>query len=61
MNNGDREYFEEKFNHFDKRLDKVHDDVLIIKTERKMEKKLTAAIAGGISLAVSIIAGIFWR
>lgn len=61
MNGTDRDYFDVKLAQIDRRLKVIHDDVLIIKTERKMEKKLVAAVAAVISLAISILAGIFWR
>ena len=61
MNGTDRDYFDTKLAQVDRKLQAIHDDVLVIKTERRYEKKLAAAIAAVISLAVSIVAGIFWR
>lgn len=61
MNGKDREYFEDRFHQMDKKLSKVHDDVLIIKTERKMERKVVAGISGSIALIASIVVRIFWR
>ena len=61
MNKTDKEYFENIFWAVDQRLDLLHDDVLIIKTERKMEKKFTVAIAGAIAFVVTTLTGLFWR
>ena len=61
MNGADRKYFEGKFEALDNRMDTLHDDVLIIKTERKTEKRFMAVIAGAIALVVSTLTGIFWR
>ena len=61
MNGTDRDYFDTKITQIDKKLQNIHDDVLVIKTERKMEKKFTVAIAGAIALVVSTLTGLFWR
>jgi len=61
MNGTDRDYFDVKISQIDRKLQTIHDDVLIIKTERKTEKKFMAVIAGGIALAVSTLTGLLWR
>ena len=61
MNGTDRDYFDVKLSHIDRKLQQVHDDVLVIKTERKTERKFFAVIAGAVALAVSTLTGIFWR
>jgi len=61
MNGTDRDYFDVKLGHVEKKLQTIHDDVLIIKTERKTEKKFLAVIAGVIALAVSTLTGLLWR
>lgn len=61
MNGADRKYFEGKFLSLDERMGTIHDDVLVIKTERKTERGFIAFLAAGIALAISIIVGTFWR
>ena len=61
MNGTDRDYFDVKLGHLDKKLQVIHDDVLVLKTERKQEKKFFAVIAGATAFAVSTLTGIFWR
>ena len=61
MNKADKEYFENIFDSQDKRLDLLHDDVLIIKTERKQEKKLMAAIAASLAFVVSTITAFLFK
>ena len=61
MNGSEKQYMGRKFAETDRAIAALHDDVLIIKTERKMEKKLVAVIAGAISLTVSYIVTRFWR
>ena len=61
MNGTDRDYFDTKIQRIDRKLQTIHDDVLIIKTERKMEKKVTVALASGIALVVSTLIGLFGR
>ena len=61
MNGTDRDYFDVKIAQIDRKLQTIHDDVLVIKTERKQEKKFLAVIAGAIAFAVSTLTGIFWR
>ncbi len=61
MNGTDRDYFDVKLTHIDHRLQTIHDDVLVIKTERKLEKKFMVFAASGIALVVSTITGFFWR
>jgi len=53
INGTDRKYFESKFNSLDTRIDTVHDDVLVIKTERKMEKKVVVFISAGITIVLT--------
>jgi len=61
MNGTDRDYFDVKLTHIERKMQHIHDDVLVIKTERKMEKKFVVVIAGAIAFAVSILTGLFWR
>ena len=61
MNGTDRDYFDIKITQIDRKLQNIHDDVLIIKTERKMEKKFTVALAGCIAFVISTLTGLFWR
>lgn len=61
MNGTDRDYFDIKLTQLERKLQTIHDDVLIIKTERKTEKKFVAVIAGAIAFAISTLTGIFWR
>ena len=61
MNGTDRDYFDVKISQIDHKLQDIHDDVLIIKTERKMEKRFVAVISGVIALVVTLVTGIFWR
>ena len=61
MNGTDRDYFDVKLSHVEKKLQIIHDDVLVIKTERKSEKKFLAVIAGATALAVTTLTKILWR
>ena len=61
MNGTDRDYFDIKLTQIDKRLQTIHDDVLVIKTERKAEKKLFAVIAGAAAFVVTTIMNFIWR
>jgi len=61
MNGTDRDYFDVKLSHVERKLQVIHDDVLVIKTERKMERKLVAVMAGTIAFAISTLTGLFWR
>ena len=61
MNGTDRDYFDTKITRIDRKLQNIHDDVLIIKTERKQEKKFMAVIAGAIAFVISTLTGLFWR
>ena len=61
MNGTDRDYFDVKLSHVEKKLQIIHDDVLVIKTERKSEKKFLAVIAGATALAVTTLVKILWR
>ena len=61
MNGTDRDYFDTKITRIDRKLQTIHDDVLIIKTERKSEKKFIAVIAGASAFVVSTLTGLFWR
>ncbi len=59
MNGTDRDYFDVKIGQIDRKLQTIHDDVLIIKTERKMEKRNIAVIAGAAALAVTTLINFF--
>lgn len=61
MNGTERDYFDTKLNRIERKMQTIHDDVLVIKTERKMEKRFIAVIAGAIAFVVSILTGLFWR
>ena len=61
MNGTDRDYFDVKIGQIDHKLQVIHDDVLIIKTERKAEKKLFAVIAGAAAFVVTTIMNFIWR
>jgi len=61
MNTTDRDYFDTKLNHIEKKLQLVHDDVLVMKTERKQEKKFFAVIAGAAAFVVTTIINFLWR
>jgi len=61
VNGTDRDYFDTKLSQIDRKLQNVHDDVLIIKTERKADAKYQKIIAGFIAFAISAIIGIFGR
>ena len=55
MNGTDRDYFDVKLTHVEQKLQTIHDDVLIIKTERKIEKRFMVFAASGIALVVSTL------
>ena len=55
MNGTDRDYFDVKLTHVEQKLQTIHDDVLIIKTERKLEKRFMVFAASGIALVVSTL------
>jgi len=59
MNGTDRDYFDVKIGHIDSKLQTIHDDVLVIKTERKSEKKMIAVIAGAAAFAVTTLINFF--
>ena len=61
MNGTDRDYFDVKIQHIDRKLQVIHDDVLVIKTERKQEKKFIAVIAGAAAFVVTSIINFLWR
>ena len=61
MNGTDRDYFDVKLSHVEQKLQTIHDDVLVIKTERKTEKKFLAVIAGTSALVVTSIINFLWR
>ena len=55
MNGTDRDYFDVKIGQIDRKLQTIHDDVLIIKTERKSEKKMIAVIAGASAFVITTL------
>ncbi len=55
MNETDRDYFDVKITQIDRRLQAIHDDVLVIKTERKQEKKFMVAVAGFVAFAITTL------
>ena len=61
MNGTDRDYFDVKIAQIDRKLDVIHDDVLVIKTERNQEKKFLAVIAGATAFAVTTLTKFLWR
>ena len=61
MNRTDQDYFDVKLTHLDRKLQTIHDDVLVIKTERKSEKKFMVAVAGIIAFAITTIFNFFGR
>ncbi|KKL21248.1 hypothetical protein LCGC14_2447360 [marine sediment metagenome] len=61
MNGTERDYFDVKITQIDRKLQSIHDDVLVIKTERKMEKKFTVIVAGAIAFVVTTLTGLIWR
>ncbi len=61
MNGTDRDYFDVKITQIDKKLQVIHDEVLIIKTERKAEKKFMVAVAGMIAFAITTLMNFFGR
>ena len=61
MNNADREYLDGKFCELDRKVSRVHDDVLVLKTQRSMAIKAAAVVGGVISLITTIVIKEFWR
>lgn len=61
MNNADRKYFEGRFCKIEHKLERVHDDVLVLKTQRDTAVKFMYCIAAAISLIVSLTVGILRR
>ena len=61
MNGTDRDYFDVKLTHLERKLQTIHDDVLVIKTERKQEKKFLAVIAGATAFVVTTLIKFLWR
>ena len=59
MNGTDRDYFDVKIGQIDRKLQNIHDDVLVIKTERKAEKRFMVAVAGMIAFAITTIMNFF--
>ena len=59
MNTTDRDYFDVKLTHVEKKLQTIHDDVLVIKTERKSEKKMIAVIAGASAFVITTLINFF--
>lgn len=43
------------------KVDTIHDDVLVLKTQRNMVVKVAAVVGGAVSLVVSIAAFLFGR
>ncbi|KKM35353.1 hypothetical protein LCGC14_1564930 [marine sediment metagenome] len=61
MNGTEKDYFDVKIQHIDRKLQEIHDDVLVIQTERKMERRFMVVLAGAIAFVVSTLTGLFWR
>ncbi len=61
MNGTDKDYFDVKLTQMERKLQQIHDDVLVLKTQRDTATKFLYVIAGTISLAVSFVVAIFWR
>ncbi len=61
MNGTEKDYFDVKIQHIDRKLQQIHDDVLVIQTERKMERRFMVVLAGAIAFVVSTLTGLFWR
>ncbi|KKK48746.1 hypothetical protein LCGC14_3142040 [marine sediment metagenome] len=59
VNGTDRDLFDVKLTHIEKKLQDIHDDVLIIQTERKSEKKFMVAVAGMIAFAITTLMNFF--
>jgi len=55
MNNREKRFFEERFQHMEKKIQLIHDDVLVMKTQRSMGTKFVYIIAGLISLIISFL------
>ena len=61
MNGTDRDYFDTKITQIDRKMQAIHDDVLIIKTERKAEKRFMVAVAGLIAFAITSLMNFIGR
>ncbi len=61
MNGTDRDYFDTKLSQIDRKMQVIHDEVLIIKTERKAEKRFMVAVAGMIAFAITSLMNFFGR
>ena len=61
MNGTDRDYFDTKLSQMERKLQTIHDDVLVLKTQKDMVTKFGFLIAGAISLVVSIVVGTLWK
>ena len=61
MKGTDRDYFDVKITQIDRKLQTIHDDVLVIKTERKAEKKFMVAVAGFVAFAITTLFEFLWR
>jgi len=61
MNNSDKEYFEGRFCKVEQKLARVHDDVLVLKTQRDSAVKFMYLVAGAVSLIVSLAVGTLRR
>jgi len=59
MNGADRKYLGQRMTRFEEKLDAVHDDVLVLKTQKNMATKVMYTIAGIISLSISVMIGVF--
>jgi len=59
MNNREKLFFEERFQHMEQKLNKVHDDVLVLKTQRDLTGKYILVIAGIVSFIISLLFKIF--
>ncbi len=61
MNEKERVWLEGKFSGVEGQIRRVHDDVLVLKTQRDMATKTMYFIAGLISLIVSLLTEKLWR
>ena len=61
MNSQDRAWFEGKFSCMGKEVRSLHDDVLVIKTERATERKMMVLVSGAVAFGIATATKYFWR